>query len=113
MVAARRRAGDSARALKDAVRREVLEETGLEVEPLERVRDLRAHHARRLAASPEYHYVLIDYVCRVTGGKLCARRRRLRASNGCAARDLARLQITEGTLAVIEKAFRRTRENTK
>jgi hypothetical protein len=56
------------------------------------------------SGAPEYHYVLIDYVCRVTGGTLRA------GDDVCAVewvrrRDLPRLPITEGTLGVIERAF--------
>jgi ADP-ribose pyrophosphatase YjhB (NUDIX family) len=63
---------------------------------------------RDAAGMPEYHYVLIDYVCRVTGGELRA------GDDVCAVewmrlRDLAGLQITEGTLGVIEKGFRERR----
>jgi hypothetical protein len=59
---------------------------------------------RDAAGAPEYHYVLIDYLCRVTGGTLSA------GDDVCRVewvrrRDLAKLQITEGTLAVIERAF--------
>src|ERR1019366_8136245 len=70
-------------SLDFAVRREVRDETG----------------------ASEYHYVLIDYICRVTGGTLCA------GDDVCRVEwvnpgGLKDLQITEGTLGVIEKAFR-------
>jgi 8-oxo-dGTP diphosphatase len=94
-------------SLKSAIRREVMEETGLEVDP---------HHVFEVferimpddAGATEYHFVLIDYLCRVTGGRLHA------GDDVCAVewvrrRDLASLQITEGTLDVIEKAFRERR----
>jgi ADP-ribose pyrophosphatase YjhB (NUDIX family) len=91
-------------SLADAVRREVLEETGLEVEPLG-VFEIFERILRDAAGAPEYHYVLIDYVCRVKGGKLFP------GDDVCAVewvrrKDLPALQITEGTLGVIEKAFR-------
>lgn len=91
-------------SLRDGVCREVREETGLEVEPLG-VLEIFERIMRDAAGVPEYHYVLIDYVCRVTGGKLFP------GDDACAVewvrhRDLPALEITEGTLAVIEKAFR-------
>jgi 8-oxo-dGTP diphosphatase len=95
-------------ALADGVRREVREETGLEIEPLG-VLEVFERIMRDAAGVPEYHYVLIDYVCRVSGGTLCA------GDDVCRAEwvrrgDLGTLQITEGTLAVIEKAFRERRK---
>src|SRR5213596_1625728 len=55
--------------LADAVRRETLEETGLEIEPLSVV-EIFERIMRDEAGAAEYHYVLVDYVCRVTGGEL-------------------------------------------
>lgn len=90
-------------SLHQGVCREVLEETGLEVEPV-RMFEIFERIIRDHAGTPEYHYVLIDYVCRVTGGSLFP------GDDVCAVewvrrQDLASLQITEGTLAVIERAF--------
>ena len=90
-------------SLHDAVCREVREETGLEVEPV-RMFEIFERIMRDKSGAPEYHYVLIDYVCRVIGGKLFP------GDDVCAVewvrrRDLGSLQITEGTLGVIEKAF--------
>jgi mutator protein MutT len=93
--------------LADAVRREVREETGLEIEPLG-VLEIFERIMRDAQGVPEYHYVLIDYICRVTGGELAA------GDDVCKVewvrrRDLPAMQITEGTLGVIEKAFRQRR----
>jgi mutator protein MutT len=90
-------------SLQDAVCREVLEETGLMVRPV-KLFEVFERILRDDAGAPEYHYVLIDYVCRVTGGELRA------GDDVCRVewvrqRDLRDLQITEGTLAVIERAF--------
>jgi 8-oxo-dGTP diphosphatase len=54
--------------LKDGVKREVLEETGLKVRPLEAltVFDRIQKNGKRV----RYHYVIVDYVCRPTGGNL-------------------------------------------
>lgn len=58
--------------LEEAICREVLEETGLVVEPVEIVQAFD-----RISRDPDgrvrYHYVLVDFLCRVTGGTLaCA-----------------------------------------
>ena len=54
--------------LADAVRREFKEETGIDVEPLEIVEifDRIFRRGRRV----RYHFVIVDYVCRVRGGRL-------------------------------------------
>ena len=89
--------------LADAVAREVLEETGLVVKPL-RVFEIFERILRDDTGRPEYHYVLIDYVCQVTGGELrpgddVCRVEWMRLD------ELRPLPITEGTLGVIERAF--------
>ena len=94
-------------SLADGVRREVREETGLEIRPLG-VLEIFERIMRDANGMPEYHYVLIDYVCRIVGGELRA------GDDVCAVEwvrrpNLAQLEITEGTLAVIEKGFRQRR----
>jgi ADP-ribose pyrophosphatase YjhB (NUDIX family) len=54
----------------EGVKREVREETGLIVEPIELIELVDRIH--READRVRYHYVIADYLCRVTGGKLCA-----------------------------------------
>jgi 8-oxo-dGTP diphosphatase len=57
-------------SLLAGVAREVLEETGLIVEPIELIELLdRIHHQEERV---RYHYVIADYLCRVTGGTLAA-----------------------------------------
>jgi len=90
--------------LADGVRREVREETGLEIRPIG-VFEIFERIIRDARGVPEYHYVLIDYMCRATGGQLGAGDDVARAE-WVRRRDLAELRMTEGTLAVIEKAFR-------
>ena len=99
---------ETGESLENAVRREVLEETGLEVKPLG-VLEIFERIMRNADGAAEYHYVLLDYICRVTGGMLSA------GDDACRVqwverRALKDLHITEGTLAVIEKGFRNQRK---
>lgn len=99
---------ETGESVESAVRREVLEETGLEVKPLG-VLEIFERIMRDAGGAPEYHYVLLDYICRVTGGTLSA------GDDACRVewferRDLKELHITEGTLAVIERGFRNRRK---
>lgn len=57
-------------SLSAGVTREVLEETGLIVEPIELIELLDRIH--REDDRVRYHYVLADYLCRVIGGTLKA-----------------------------------------
>ena len=54
-------------SLHDGVVREVREETGLIVEPVELVELVERIH--REQERVQYHYVIADYLCRVTGGE--------------------------------------------
>lgn len=57
-------------SLSAGVAREVLEETGLIIEPIELIELLDRIH--REGDRVRYHYVLADYLCRVSGGTLKA-----------------------------------------
>jgi len=91
--------------LRDAAVREAREETGLIVEPGELlgVFDRVLRHAD---GRVQYHYVLIDFLCRVVGGELRA------ASDAAEVRwftadELPALNLAEDTQAVIGKGFAR------
>jgi len=89
--------------LENAICREVREETGLEVEAVKIV-EVFERIMPDEDGRTEYHYVLIDYLCRAAGGELRA------ASDASQARwvsrgELASYCLTEGTLAVIERAL--------
>lgn len=95
--------------LIEGVTREVREETGLDVEPIELVEVLDRIH--REAGRVRYHYVIADYLCRVTGGELRA------ASDADAVRWVERpewnshsaLVLDPITVRVIEKGWQRAR----
>jgi 8-oxo-dGTP diphosphatase len=95
--------------LEDALRREVREETGLEVEILALV-EIFERIMRDVAGAAEYHYVLMDYLCRVAGGTCCAADDASRVE-WFAPGEIDALKITQGTPAVIRKAFSRLRQN--
>jgi 8-oxo-dGTP diphosphatase len=97
--------------LQQGVVREVLEETGLIVVPggiieiLDRI-ILDRITQDEASGRVRYHYVLIDFVCHVTGGLLCS------ASDAEEVRWVEHGHLQSGyrlapvTMAVIDKAFR-------
>ncbi len=94
--------------LEAAVRREVREETGLEIE-IVCLLEVFERIMRDDAGAAQYHFVLMDYLCRPAGGELCAADDASRVA-WVAQSGLSDLKITEGTPAVIAKAFKRIRE---
>jgi 8-oxo-dGTP diphosphatase len=95
--------------LEDALRREVREETGLEVEIVSLI-EIFERIMRDAAGAAEYHFVLMDYVCRVAGGTCCAADDASRVE-WFKLDEIDALKITQGTPAVIRKAFLRLRED--
>jgi mutator protein MutT len=96
-------------SLEDGLVREVREETGLIVEPVELVELLDRIH--REGERVRYHYVIADYLCRVVGGELQA------ASDADAVRWVERaewnshsaLKLDPITVRVIETGWQRAR----
>jgi 8-oxo-dGTP diphosphatase len=89
--------------LVDGIQREVLEETGLQVEALS-VFEIFERIMPDSDGRTEYHYVLIDYLCRPLGGRLEPASDVSRAA-WVSEQDLRNYRLTEGTLGVIERAF--------
>jgi ADP-ribose pyrophosphatase YjhB (NUDIX family) len=89
--------------LEVALERELLEETGLRVKCIRQFEIFeRIMHDSR--GRPEYHYVLVDYLCKVVGGELSA------GDDVAVVRWIPRtalrgLKMTEGTLDVINRAY--------
>jgi 8-oxo-dGTP diphosphatase len=89
--------------LHAALIREVREETGLDVE-IGAVVEVLDRISRDAGGRVEYHYVILDYVCRVAGGSLAC------ASDAEDARwvsrgDLAQCNLTATAAAVVQRAF--------
>lgn len=89
--------------LEEGIRREVLEETGLDVEPYSMF-EIFERIIPDVEGKPEYHYVLIDYLCRRLSGEPVAASDVSRVA-WVSEPELGGYRITEGTLGVIERAF--------
>jgi 8-oxo-dGTP diphosphatase len=89
--------------IEEALIREVREETALIVRP-KKLFEIFERIILDREGWAEYHYILHDYLCTVVGGEL-------EAGDDAAAvawiprTKLRHLQLTEGTLEVIERAF--------
>ena len=95
--------------LREGIVREVLEETGLRIEPLE----LAGVYDRIIPdadGKPQYHYVLVDYIGKVTGGELRA------GSDVTDVRweheaEIVGLRLAAATEQVIREVFERLRKS--
>jgi ADP-ribose pyrophosphatase YjhB (NUDIX family) len=88
--------------LNTGVGRELKEETGLDVEPLDCIRVF--DRIQRAGKRVKYHFVIVDYLCRLKGGRLRP------ASDVVGAcwvrrRDLPQYHLTDMATAVILRAF--------
>lgn len=103
--------------IEEAVRRELHEETGLEVRVLELIELFDRIYLENGATpsrgkrKPRYHYVIADYLCELVGGKPRA---------GSDVTDLAfareeelpQFHLTEKAMSVLKKAFAMSRART-
>ena len=89
--------------VRDAAIRESREETGLTVEPGELL-GVYDRILRNAEKRVQYHYVLIDYLCRRLSGEPAAASDASRVE-WVAEQNLREYRLTEGTLGVIERAF--------
>jgi ADP-ribose pyrophosphatase YjhB (NUDIX family) len=88
--------------LAAGVRRELKEETGLDVEPLECI--LVFDRIMRKGERVKYHYVIVDYLCRKKRGRLRPDSDVIDA-RWVRRNDLPRYHLTDLATAVILQAF--------
>jgi len=96
---------EAGETLAAAVRREIAEETGLRVR-VERIVEVLDRITRDSRKRVQFHYVLVDFLCRVQGGRLRA------GSDVSEARwvrrdQLAAYGLRAATRRVIDKALRK------
>lgn len=88
----------------DGIRRELLEETGLDVRPLELI-EVFDRIFRDSSGQIQYHFVIVDFLCEWIGGEPCAN------SDVCDTawareEELGNYSLTETATRVIRKALR-------
>jgi len=96
--------------LRDGVRRETLEETGLEVEPGE-VLDVFDSIFPDREGRTQYHYVLIDYLCRLVSGEARAGSD-VSEVRWVSPQDLASMSLRASIELVVRKGLGRTAQIT-
>jgi 8-oxo-dGTP diphosphatase len=94
---------ESGETLQEAVRRELAEETSLDVRVLDLI-EIVERIERDDAGQVKRHYVILDYLCERIAGEACA------ASDAAevawaAPEDLARFSLTSAATRVIRSAF--------
>lgn len=97
---------ETGESLREGMRREVREETGLEVDPYE-IAEVFERIMPDAEGRIEYHYVLIDYLCRIESGTL-APADDVSATQWVDVARLGELHLTAGTKDVIERVYART-----
>jgi 8-oxo-dGTP diphosphatase len=103
--------------LEQGVARELAEETGLEVRVLELIEvferifsaPLNADGTPGDPAHPQYHFVILDYLCEIRGGMLSAGSDALEFA-WAREEDLPKFDLTVAVTCVLRKAFDRARK---
>ncbi len=95
--------------LRDGVRREVLEETGIHIEPGD-VLEVVDSIFRDEQGRTQYHYVLIDYLCRFVSGEAKAGSD-VSEVRWVQERELAAVMLRDSIEQVVRKGFRTISQN--
>ena len=103
--------------LEHGVLRELAEETGLEVRVLELIEVFErifpappnADGTPGDAARPQYHFVILDYLCEVRGGALAAGSDALEFA-WAREEELPKFDLTVAVARVLKRAFARARQ---
>lgn len=94
---------DVGETIAEGVRRELIEETGIEVRVLDHIETFE-RIMQDDAGKVKYHYVILDYFCEAVSGELRAGGDASDAA-WVAERELADYKLRETALRVIAKAF--------
>jgi len=103
--------------LEQGVARELAEETGLQVKVVELIEvferifpaPANADGTPGNAARPKYHFVILDYLCEMQAGSLCAGSDALEFA-WAREEELVKFDLTVAATRVLRKAFARARE---
>jgi 8-oxo-dGTP diphosphatase len=103
--------------LEQGVARELAEETGLEVSVIELIEVFERifpappseDGSPANPARPQYHFVILDYLCEIRGGTTCARSDALECS-WVREENLVKFDLTVAATRILRKAFARARE---
>jgi ADP-ribose pyrophosphatase YjhB (NUDIX family) len=103
--------------LEQGVTRELVEETGLDVKVIEILEIFErifpappnADGTAGDASRPQYHFVILDYLCELRGGALCAASDALEFA-WAREEELLKFDLTVAVMRVLRKAFARARE---
>jgi ADP-ribose pyrophosphatase YjhB (NUDIX family) len=106
--------------LQQGVMRELAEETGLEVLVIELIEVFErifpappnADGTPGDATRPQYHFVILDYLCEIRGGTLSAGSDALEFA-WAREEDLAKFDLTVAVMRVLRRAFARDRERAR
>jgi 8-oxo-dGTP diphosphatase len=102
--------------LEQGVARELAEETGLQVKVVELIEvferifpaPANADGTPGNAARPQYHFVILDYLCEMQAGSLCAGSDALEFA-WAREEELVKFDLTVAATRVLRKAFARAR----